>query len=121
MLSMAEWKKISDFNYSISSFGRVRNDKTGRILKGSANSCGYLQVQLYKEEKKQKPLIHRLMAPFLDNPYNYSEIDHIDQNKSNNHISNLRFVTRSENCRNKSKQQNKTSRYIGVNGERNVK
>ncbi len=54
------------------------------------------------------------MIIFLDNPHNYHEIDHIDRDKTNNHISNLRFTTRSENNRNKSKYQNTSSKYKGV-------
>ncbi len=54
------------------------------------------------------------MIPFLDNPNNYDDVDHIDRNKKNNHISNLRMVSKSENGRNIIKKQNTTSQYKGV-------
>ena len=106
---MEEWIKIDD-RYSVSSFGNVRNDKTGRILKLYKNSKGYLQFTLNRVPTK----VHRLMIPFLENPNNYECVDHIDRNKQNNHVSNLRMVSPSENIRNRTKYKNKISKYKGV-------
>jgi hypothetical protein len=106
---MEIWIKI-DKQYSISSFGNVKNDKTDKMLKPSKKSSGYLSVCLYKKTK----LIHRLMIPFLENLNNYECVDHIDRNRLNNNISNLRMVSRSENNRNKTKKQNTLSQYVGV-------
>jgi hypothetical protein len=105
---MEEWIKI-DKRYSVSSFGNVRNDENGRILK-QRTTRGYFIINLYQKTY----IVHRLMIPFLDNPNNYKEVDHIDRNKLNNHISNLRMVSSSENSRNKPKKQNASSQYIGV-------
>ena len=62
------YKKIEGFeNYSISDFGNVRNDKTGRILKQSHRN-GYQMVRLQKDNKTYKNDIHRLVAiAFIDN------------------------------------------------------
>lgn len=58
------WKPIADFVglYEVSSKGRVRNLKTGRILKPSNNGLGYLFVGLYKNGAEKKHYIHRLVA-----------------------------------------------------------
>lgn len=45
---MEEWKLINGYDYSVSSLGRIRNNRTGRILKGVPNTFGYLQVFMCK-------------------------------------------------------------------------
>ena len=104
------WRRIKDYdNYSISSFGRVRNDDTDRILKPQKkNTTGYHFVRLYKKGKKKNHYIHRLAGiAFLSNHDNKPKVDHIDEDKTNNNIINLRFATVSQNSFNKSKQKNK--------------
>ena len=110
------YKKIDDYdNYEISNLGNVRNINTNRILKLHETNCGYLRVSVCKDGIMKKFYIHRLVAlHFIPNPQNLTDIDHIDQNKTNNSISNLRWVSRSNNNRNKPKMQNKSSKYIGV-------
>jgi len=94
---MPEWVKINGFDYSVNSQGQVRNDKTNRILKQTVSTSGYLFVQLFKEKKHMK-YIHRLVGEaFIPNPDNLPQIDHIDGNKQNNAVSNLRWVSISEN------------------------
>ena len=95
---MQEWKKIKGFeNYSVSNDGEVRNDRTGRILKPYLSTSGYYQVMMGRKTVPQ--YIHRLVAiAFISNPDNKKQVDHIDGNKRNNCISNLRWVTASENC-----------------------
>ena len=96
---MARWAKITEYEmYSVSDDGRVRNDKTNRILKQSINSCGYLYVQLSKNGIQRIGLIHRLVCKaFVENTENKAQVDHIDGNKFNNCAYNLRWVTASEN------------------------
>ena len=113
---MEEFKKIEEYeNYEVSNKGNVRNTDTGRILKPCKNNWGYLSVNLYKDGIRKKFKIHRLVGyAFIPNPENLREIDHIDQNKANNSISNLRWVSRSNNNRNRPKKQNGTSKFMGV-------
>ena len=97
------WRSINNFpNYEISNIGRVRNVH-GRILKPSISHKGYYYVGLCKQGKQKKNVIHRLVATeFIDNINNHNIIDHIDRNKLNNCVHNLRWCTVVENNRNKS-------------------
>jgi predicted XRE-type DNA-binding protein len=91
-----EWKQIFKHHYSISEFGVVRNDETGRILKPRTAS-GYRTCQVYNPYKQY--ICHRLVALFFIGkpPKGKPEVNHIDADKSNNHYSNLEWVTRQEN------------------------
>ena len=113
---MEEYKKIDGYdNYEISNQGNVRNTDTGRILKLRKNCGGYLDVHLSKNGIGKKFTIHRLIGLyFIPNPQNLREIDHIDQDKANNSITNLRWVSPSNNCRNRPKIKDASSRYMGV-------
>jgi len=88
-------------DYLIYEDGRVFSKKSRKMLKPRVNGIGYKQVDLYNHGKQKTILIHRLVALYyIDNPNNFPEVDHIDRNKVNNDISNLRFVDRSTNCHN---------------------
>ena len=97
-----EWKKICNYHYSVSSLGRVRNDETNLLLKGSL-SCGYYKVRLSNEGNVIDKQIHHLVYCTFNNinkiPEGYA-IDHIDANKENNKLDNLRLVTLSDNVKN---------------------
>ena len=100
------WKDIEGFpEYQISSFGRVKSLKCGRekILKPSFHRYYYINLQ--KDKKNYKRSIHRLLAiAFIPNPDNLPVIDHIDNNPTNNSISNLRWASLSQNRINRSKE-----------------
>jgi 16S rRNA A1518/A1519 N6-dimethyltransferase RsmA/KsgA/DIM1 with predicted DNA glycosylase/AP lyase activity len=101
---MEEWRTIMDYpDYEVSSLGQVR--RGDRILKPRM-ARGYCRVGLCKESKEKIKTIHRLVAEaFLPNPDNKSDVDHIDRNRTNNVVDNLRWATRSENCYNKKRRE----------------
>lgn len=101
---MEEWKLIKDFeDYEVSSLGRIRSFKWGkeRIRKANDDKRGYLGLLLCKDGKQYTRKVHRLVAEtFLDRPTNATDVDHIDRDKANNVVNNLRWVTHSVNTSN---------------------
>lgn len=101
------WKEIAGFDgYEVSNYGRVRhtyyvktkNTTKVRYLNGYNNWIKYRLVSLRNNSQTTTYRIHRLVAEsFIPNPYNKLEINHIDGNKANNHVSNLEWVTHLEN------------------------
>ncbi len=94
---MEIWRDIEGFeNYQVSTWGRVRGPKC--ILTPYQNQKGYLKVGLTKNGKCHKKRVNRLVAmAFIDNPDGLPFVDHIDGNKQNNSVTNLRWVTDEQN------------------------
>lgn len=112
-----EWKDIKDYegNYKISEYGDVYSMVTGQMLKPTINLSGYYTVKLIKDKKIKCYAIHRLVYnTFKGLTDDDLVIDHIDKNRTNNHIDNLREVTKSENSINSdcsTKNMNKINQY----------
>ena len=86
-------------NYCINEHGIILNIRTRGMVRPSINKKGYLQVCL---TNKNTYSIHRLVAlTFIENKENKTEVNHIDGNKLNNHISNLEWNTTQENLEHK--------------------
>ena len=112
---MEEFKKIANYNYSVSNLGHVRNDVTNRILTNMIDTNGYYQVNLYKNKKMKTIQVHKLVAnAFIANPDDKPCVDHINNNRLDNNINNLRWCTYTENNRNKSMKSNNSSGIKGV-------
>lgn len=83
---MEEWKLINGYDYSVSSLGRIRNNRTGRILKGVPNTFGYLQVFLYKNGRSKRFTVHQLVASYFLPDQMGKEINHINEDKLDNRM-----------------------------------
>lgn len=96
---MEEWRVIEEFpDYEISNQGRVWSHKVGRVII-PGNVRGYLQVHLSNLNRVRHPLVHQLVAEaFLGEAFGLY-VNHLDGNKSNNHVRNLEWTTRSQNMR----------------------
>lgn len=92
-------KEIEGFpGYFIEDNGSVWSEYSNKFLKPLHDTNGYLMVNLHKDGKQWSKRIHRLVAEaFINNPNNYDQVNHIDENKENNNINNLEWVTQQEN------------------------
>ena len=104
------WKFIKGFeNYQVSNLGNVRS--IDRIVKGKNNTIrrikgktkaqfmhkGYLNVELYKGNKRTHKKVHRLVLEAFSDKTSALDVNHIDGNKTNNNINNLEYCTRKDN------------------------
>lgn len=89
------WKDCKGYEglYQVSNQGRVWSVKGQRYFTGSVNNRGYYATTLTaKNGKRKTEMIHRLVAlAFLDNPNNYPQVNHKDENKLNNCVDNLEW------------------------------
>lgn len=112
-MEQVEWRPVLGYEdrYIVSSTGEVRSldvklgSRNGsyRIKKGKKigtrkNNAGYWTVSLCRDSTAYQTTVHRVVASaFISNPYNKPQVNHIDGNKNNNHVSNLEWVTDNEN------------------------
>lgn len=105
-IGMEEWKNIKRFEglYQISNMGNVRslNYKRTHIIKNMRlrlNTNRYLSVILRNNNKSYPLMIHRIVAEsFIPNPNNYKEVNHKDEDKTNNRTDNLEWCTSKYNA-----------------------
>ena len=99
MSEVETFVKIEGFEkYEVSNLGKVRNIKSGIMLKPWITKDGYLKHNLYGYDKQKYLLLHRIVATaFIDNPEEKPCVNHIDENKLNNDLSNLEWCTVREN------------------------
>ena len=101
-----EWRDVAGYEglYQVSSEGRVKSlerkgRKSERILKPGVRSKGYLFVVLCAGGKSRMFSVHRLVCTaFHDNPENKLDVNHINENKTDNRACNRKWCTRKENC-----------------------
>ena len=91
------WKDVNGYEgiYQVSSTGIVRNKKTRKVLSTFSNNNGYKRVNFFDDKK---PLVHRLVAEaFIPNPKGYTDVNHKDNKRSNNKVSNLEWTSHYDN------------------------
>ena len=108
--SLADCLRLDEFRnyYSVSNTGLVRNNETGKILTPEIGKDNYrriaMRVKLGKTNTSTRKIhIHKLVAlAFLGEPENVKmQADHIDRDRANNNVENLRWLSGAENCRNR--------------------
>lgn len=103
------WKPVVGYEeeFAISNYGRIKSlprltRKTERIIKPYIGPRGYYEVNIYNGKKRIHRKVHRLLAiTFIPNLENKTSIDHIDTNRLNNTLANIRWATCKENTNNK--------------------
>ena len=103
-----EWRPIKGYEglYEVSNLGRVKALNYYRIdnehiMQISKNNNGYLHTALFRDNKREDKLVHRIVAEaFIPNPDNKPFVDHINTDKTDNRVENLRWVTHFENMNN---------------------
>lgn len=113
------WRDIKGYEgrYQVSSLGRIYSFYKKDVLKPKSNGKGYYFVYLCKKGEGKVFYIHRLVAQaFIDNPNNYPEVNHKDENKENNGLHNLEWCDRKYNvnygnCREKMKINHSDVKY----------
>ena len=130
---MEIWKDIEGFEglYQVSNLGKVKSlnfnhTKKEKILKLQSGKYGYLLVSLCKEGKGKTYQVHRLVAQaFIPNLENKPQVNHKDEDKTNNKVENLEWVTSKENCnyrtRNERMANSKSKPIYGINIKTNEK
>lgn len=103
------WKDVEGFDglYQVSDKGNVRSsynnnfkgDVFNGILKQKKNRSGYMEVSLCKDGRKRSFLVHRLVAiAYIENPFNLTQVNHKDEDKSNPSMDNLEWCTQKYNA-----------------------
>lgn len=111
------WKTIEDYpNYMVSNMGRVKriasydsskHYRKEKFLSLKTTKDGYYEYTLCKDGKLKSFKVHRLVCEtFLSNPENKPYVDHINTNRTDNRVENLRWVTQKENCNNPNSKNN---------------
>jgi len=88
--------------YTITKSGIITDLRSGKVLHQREDGCGYKILALRNPDGVKNQLVHRLLAiQFIENPNNLPEIDHIDRDKTNNNLSNLRWADDFVNSQNR--------------------
>lgn len=119
------WKPVKGFEgrYEVSDLGRVRSllfDPAGKVMKTSPDARGYVRVGLQWNTHK---LVHRLVAEaFIENPDELPAVNHIDGDQRNNAVSNLEWVSHSDNMRHSWRKLDTYANRVSANprGERST-
>lgn len=132
MENVENWKEVEGYEglYEVSNLGRVRSlvdnhgsvRKEPKVLKGEKKRDGYLFVILYKDGKRKTFSVHRLVAnAFIPNPQNLREVNHKDEDKTNNRVQNLEWCSHEYNNNYGTRNQRVAEKRRGVYNTRTSK
>ncbi len=129
------WRPVKDYEgiYEVSNLGKVKS--IDRVIEYNSGLCksrnqkgtytylavgrnGYHSASLWKNNKEMRFSVHRLVAQaFIENPENKKQVNHKDGNKINNHVSNLEWMTASENGKHRFSELGHVPPALGRTGE----
>lgn len=117
------WKAVKDWEgfYEVNENGDVKSLRTNKLVTHDLNNFGYHRVTFYDKPRHKRMFVHRLVAEtFLENPNNFKEVNHINENKNDNSVNNLEWCDRVHNERENHKSGGKQYtpfKVIYTNGE----
>ena len=96
-----EWHPAVGYEEEIevSTFGRIRQRSTRKIVRGWKHHCGYVVIDMVKNGKRRKEYVHRLVAQTFLGPARSRNVNHKDGKPANNHVCNLEYLTQADNIR----------------------
>lgn len=100
-MGVLEWRSVKGYDgrYLVSNTGLIYSKISNKVLKPNKMSNGYLSVELFKDGKSKRLLIHRLVAEtFIDNPESLPIVNHKDEDRTNNSVDNLEWCTQKYNA-----------------------
>lgn len=100
-MGVLEWRSVKGYDgrYLVSNTGLIYSKMSNKVLKPNKMSNGYLSVELFKDGKSKRLLIHRIVAEaFIDNPESLPIVNHKDEDRTNNSVDNLEWCTQKYNA-----------------------
>ena len=105
------WKQYKDTNYEVSNLGNVRRIGAKKNRKIQDNGKGYKNMILRIDGESKMLYVHRMVAEtFIPNPKGLSEVNHKDEDKSNNCVSNLEWISKIDNLHYGTRQERSISK-----------
>lgn len=99
---MEVWKTIKGYEgrYLVSNQGNIMSCQTGKLMNFGKDKSGYYVVNLSNNNGRKTQLVHRIVAhAFVSKPKGLNEVNHINENKNDNRVENLEWISHSENLK----------------------
>ncbi|CAL6043851.1 Conserved_hypothetical protein [Hexamita inflata] len=109
-MDLYQFEDLKDYenDYEINRVGQIKCKRNNKIISQSIN-CGYYKCTLNRESKQ----VHRLLAlQFIQNPMNLEQVDHINGDRLDYRLQNLRWVTRGQNIKNQNGRNGELFQFV---------